>query len=69
MPRNVVVLLNKDESRRLVRIKCKAAGIKIGIFEELVEAELDKQGMKRRAGLWEEFDEILDRAADEEAGE
>lgn len=69
MPRNVVVLLNKDESRRLVRSKCKAAGIKISIFEELVDAELDKQGMKRRAGLWEEFDEILDRAADEESGE
>jgi hypothetical protein len=64
-----VVLLNKDESRRLVRIKCKAAGIKIGIFEELVDAELGKQGMQRRAGLWKEFDEILDRAADEEHGE
>jgi hypothetical protein len=66
LPRNVVVLLNKDESRRLVRTKCKAAGIKVGVFEELVDAELDKQGMMRRAGLWEEFDEILDRAADEE---
>ena len=68
MPRNVVVLLNKDESRRLVRAKCKAIGMKIVVFEELVEAELDKQGMMRRAGLWEEFDEILDRAADDEAG-
>ncbi len=68
MPRNVVVLLNKDESRRLVRTKCKAIGIKISTFEELVDAELDKQGMKRRAGLWEEFDEILDHAADEELG-
>ncbi len=68
MPRNVVVLLNNEEGRRLVRAKCRAALIKIATFEELVDAELDKQGMKRRAGLWEEFDEILDRAADEDFG-
>lgn len=66
MSRNVVVLLNKDESRRLVRARCKEVGIKITTFEDLVEAELDKQGMKRRAGLWEEFDEILDRVVDDE---
>ena len=58
MPRNVVVLLNSEEGRRLVRNKCRGAGIKIGAFERLVEAELDRQGMTRRAGLWEEFDEI-----------
>ena len=50
------------------RPKCRAIGVKISTFEELVDAELDKQGMKRRAGLWEEFDEILDRAAEEEQG-
>lgn len=67
MPHNVVVLLNKDESRRLVRAKCRNIGVKIATLEELVDAELDKQGMMRRAGLWERFDEILDGAADEEA--
>ena len=67
MPRNIVVLLNKDESRRLVRARCKEVGIKIAIFEELVEAELGKQGMMRRAGLWEEFDQILDGAAGDDA--
>lgn len=65
MPRNVVVLLNSDEGRRLVRNKCRAAGIKLPTFERLVEAELERQGMMRRAGLWDEFDEILDEAAEE----
>ncbi|MBX9596022.1 MAG: hypothetical protein K2X46_16785 [Roseomonas sp.] len=65
MPRNVVVLLNSEEGRRLVRAKCRSAGIKIAVFERLVEAELERQGMMRRAGLWEEFDEILDEAAED----
>lgn len=65
MPRNVVVLLNSDEGRRLVRSKCRAASIKLPTFERLVDAELDRQGMMRRAGLWEEFDEILDEAAED----
>lgn len=68
MPRNVVVLLNNDEGRRLVVAKCKRIGVKIAVFEDLVDAELDKQGMMRRAGLWDKFDEILDGAADDEAG-
>jgi hypothetical protein len=66
--RNVVVLLNSDEGRRLVRSKARSAGIKLPIFERLVEAELDRQGMMRRAGLWDEFDEILDEAAEETEG-
>ncbi len=65
MSRNVVVLLNSEEGRRLVRTKCRAAKIKLPTFERLVEAELDRQGMMRRAGLWEEFDEILDEAAED----
>ncbi len=69
MPRNVVVLLNSDEGRRLVKAKCRKAGIRISTFENLVEATLDRQGMMRRSGLWEEFDEILDEAAEESGGE
>lgn len=69
MPRNVVVLLNSEEGRRLVKAKCRKAGIRISTFENLVEAELDRLGMKRRAGLREEFDEILDEAAEESGSE
>lgn len=61
MPRNIVVLLNSEEGRALVRRKCRTAGIKIGVLEELIEAELDQQGKKRKAGLWvDEFDRIFD---------
>ncbi|MCO6415213.1 hypothetical protein JYK14_03355 [Siccirubricoccus sp. KC 17139] len=62
------MLLNSEEGRALVRKKCRAAGIRIGVLEELIEAELDQQGKRRKAGLWEEFDRILDEAAPEEQG-
>jgi hypothetical protein len=60
MARNIVVLLNSEEGRALVKKKCRVAQVPISLFEELIEAELDQQGKKRKAGLWEEFDRILD---------
>ena len=68
MPRNIVVLLNSEEGRSLVKKKCRSGGIRIGVLEDLIEAELDQQGKKRKAGLWEEFDRILDTIAPEEHG-
>ena len=63
MPRNVVVLLKSDEGRSLVKAKCRTAGIRVGLLEELIEEEIDQQGKMRKAGLWEEFDRIFDEAA------
>jgi len=60
VPRNIVVLLNGEEGRRLVREKCRAAGISVRVLEELIEAELEQLGKKRKAGLWGEFDRIFD---------
>jgi hypothetical protein len=68
MLRNVVALLNSEEGRSLVKNKCRAAGVKIGVLENLIEAELDQQGKKRKAGIWEEFDRIFDEATPEEPG-
>ena len=68
MAQNVVVLLQSDEGRSLVRKKCRAAGVRMSTVEELIEAELDQQGKMRKAGLWEEFDRIFDEAAPEAAG-
>lgn len=65
MPRKVVVILDSQEGRELVKRKCREIKLKISTFERLVDAELDQQGKKRKAGLWDEFDEILD----EDAGE
>lgn len=69
MPKNVIVLLNTDEGRALVRRKCRAARLRIATFEQLLEAELDQQGKKRKRGLWEEFDRVLDEDAEEQAAE
>ncbi len=66
MPRNVVVLLNNEEGRNLVRKKCRAAALRMSLLEELIEAELDQQGKMRKAGLWDEFDRILDTAFPED---
>jgi hypothetical protein len=60
MSRRVVVLLDSSEGRGLVRRLCRSATIPISTLEELVNAELDQQGKKRKAGLWEEFDRIFD---------
>ena len=60
MASNAVTVLNSDEGRALVREKCRAAKIPIAVLEELIEAELDQQGKKRKAGLWDEIDRILD---------
>lgn len=60
MATNAVTVLNSDEGRALVRKKCRAAKIPISVLEELIDAELDQQGKKRKAGLWDEIDRILD---------
>jgi|LauGreDrversion4_2_1035121.scaffolds.fasta_scaffold876893_2 hypothetical protein len=60
MATNAVTVLNSDEGRALVRKKCRSAKIPISVLEELIEAELDQQGKKRKAGLWDEIDRILD---------
>lgn len=60
MARSVVVLLNSDEGRKLVKSRCKEAGIRMSDLEELIDAELQQLGKKRKAGLWEEFDRIFD---------
>lgn len=60
MATNAVTVLNSDEGRALVCKKCRAAKIPISVLEELIEAELDQQGKKRKAGLWDEIDRILD---------
>lgn len=61
------MILDSKEGRELVRRKCRQIRLKISNFERLVNAELDQQGKRRKAGLWEEFDEILDEDAGEVA--
>lgn len=56
---HVVALLANEQGKKLIREKCQEAGFDIGIFEALVDAELDQVGKMRRAGLWDDFESIL----------
>lgn len=61
MPRNVVVLLDNPEGRALIKDACKERNILFPEFQELVQAEVEQTGKQRKAGLWDAFDDILDR--------
>lgn len=61
MPRNVVVLLDNPGGRAMIKEACKQSGLLFAEFQELVQAEVEQTGKQRRAGLWDSFDDILDR--------
>lgn len=61
MPRNVVVLLDNPDGRAMVKDVCKANGVHFAEFEDLVQAEADQKGKQHKKGLWDAFDDILDR--------
>lgn len=67
MSRSVVVLLNSSEGRKLVRQRCRDAGLQMSDLEQMIEAEVEQLGKKRKAGLWEEFDRIFDALEAEDA--
>jgi hypothetical protein len=58
---NIVVLLDKPEGRKLIRQHCLERDFDINFMEELIDAELKQIGKQRKAGLWSDFDDILDR--------
>lgn len=61
MTQNVVVLLDNPEGRSLVREECIENNIIFQEFVELVQAEVDQTGKQKKKGLWDAFDDILDR--------
>lgn len=66
MPRNVVVLLDNADGRAMIKDACKESGLLFAEFQELVQVEVEQTGKMRRAGLWDSFDDILDRIQVEE---
>jgi hypothetical protein len=66
MPRNIVVLLDNPEGRAMIKESCKSNALLFAEFEELVQAEVEQTGKQRRAGLWDSFDDILDRIQSED---
>lgn len=67
MPKDIVVLLNTPDGRKLVQARCKEFGIPAHAFERLIEAEIAQQGKQRRAGIGDDFDTIFRELIDEEA--
>ena len=65
MPRDAVVLFSTKEGEALVRKHCRAAGIKLADLKELVEIEAGQVGRKRKAGLWDQFQEVIDRMGED----
>jgi len=65
MPKDSVVLFSTPEGVALVEKHCRAAGIKLAELKELVELEEAQVGRKRKAGLWDDFQDIIDRMDEE----
>ena len=66
MPKDAVVLFSTKDGEALVRKHCRAAGIRIADLRELVEIEADQVGRKRKAGIWEKFEDVIDRMGEED---
>ena len=64
MAANVVVLMQSEKGRRLVRDKCKAADLDMWVLEQLIKLELDQAGKLKKRGLWQDFDEIFGASDD-----
>lgn len=60
-----VVLLANPEGRRLVAEKCRAGGVPMEVFEDLLREEVAQQGRGRRHGISARYDEVLDAFAEE----
>lgn len=64
-PRDTVVLFSTQEGEALVRRHCRAAGIRLADLKDLVEIEADHVGRQRKAGLWDQFQDVIDRMGEE----
>lgn len=59
-------LFNQPEILAVVQKICDDHGIKFPEFEELVHAEIQQLGKGRKRGLYDQFNDILDRITHEE---
>jgi hypothetical protein len=53
--------LDQEDGRSLVKRLCRQHKVRLPEFEELVQAEVEQTGKLRKKGLWDQFDDILDR--------
>ena len=61
MSQKAIALLDNTEGRQMIKEACRSRDLRFAEFEELVQTEMEQIGKIRRAGLWDAFDDILDR--------
>lgn len=61
MTNKAIVLLDNPEGREMVKKACREKALEFVEFEDLVQAYIEQTGKQRMAGLWDSFDDILDR--------
>ena len=66
MPKGVVILFDNPESRQVIQEVCEENGVLYSALEDLVQAEIEQTGKQKKKGLWDSFDDILDRFIKEE---
>lgn len=57
-----ITLLEPGPGRDALKRRCRENKISIRMIEELVDAELEQVGKRKKRGLHERFDEILSSA-------
>jgi hypothetical protein len=63
-----IPLFEQGDARSALRQRCRRARISIRMLDELVQAELEQVGKRRRSGLFEKFDELLGPNPSKETG-
>lgn len=66
MSHNHIALLDNAQSREMVQRICEDHKLEFGVFQELIQAELKQAGKLKKRGLWDDFDDILDRITEED---
>jgi hypothetical protein len=60
---NGIPLFDQGDARDALKRRCREAKIPIKLLEDLVEAEIEQIGKKRKRGLKDRFDQLLDPAS------
>jgi hypothetical protein len=63
-----IPFFEQGDARSALRQRCRRARVSIRIIDELVQAELEQVGKRRRSGLFEKFDELLGPTSQQESG-
>ena len=61
MLRNAAALFDNPDGRAMIKDVCKSNGMIFAEIKDLVRAEAGHLGSQHKEGLWDAFDDILDR--------